>query len=345
MIIVIDSLGFTMSKKGGRIVVTYVYSDKKVSKEFAISKVTAVIISSSGSISTRLLKELALHNIPVIFASSYSPFGVFHPYFMHATVITRREQMRALSDSRGVSLAKAFVKAAIINKVRVLRYFAKSRERSDPGLAELLNNSANRIERLIDHVKELRGDLNSLRFILMGYEGEGTQIYYDALTHLFDPELGFKGRDKRPPKDPVNSILSYGYTILNSVIHLAIAKTGLEPFAGFLHVDRSGKPSLILDLSEEFRQPIIDVLVVSLFSKRILRMNHFSFEDDGRCFINREGKSIFFDAFESRLKSHVVSSYANRTTFEHAIFLQARGIARFLIGRAINYKPFIWKWW
>jgi len=345
LIIVIDSPGFAMFKRGGRIVVTYVYSDGKVTKEFAISKVTAVIISSSGSISTRLLRELASHNIPVIFTTSYAPFGVFHPYFMHATVITRREQMRALSDSRGLFLAKAFVRAAIINKVRVLRYFAKSRERSDYGMAELLSSSADRIKKLVDRVNELSGDLDSMRLNLMGYEGEATQIYYDALTQLFDPELGFRGRDKRPPRDPVNSILSYGYTVLNSVVHLAIAKTGLEPFAGFLHVDRSGKPSLILDLSEEFRQPIIDVLVISLFSRGVLKLDHFSFEDDGRCFIGKEGKVVFFNAFESRLKSNIASPYAKKTTFEHAIMLQARGIARFLIGRDITYKPFIWKWW
>lgn len=345
MIVVIDSLGFTMSKRKGRIAVTYVYSDRKVTKEFAISNITAIVISSSGSISTKLLKEIASHNIPIIFTSSYAPFGVFHPYFMHATVVTRREQMRALSDSRGLLIAKAFVRAAMINKVRVLRYFAESRRRSDPGLAELLNSHADRIEELLPYVKELNGDLDSLRVNLMGYEGEATQIYYDALTQLFDPELGFRGRDRRPPRDPVNSVLSYGYTILNSIVHLAIAKVGLEPFAGFLHVDRSGKPSLILDLSEEFRQPIIDVVVTSLFSKGVLKLNHFSFEDDGRCFIGKEGKSIFFNALESRLKSNTPSPYAKRTTFEHAIMLQARGLARFLIGRAIVYKPFIWRWW
>ena len=120
---------------------------------------------------------------------------------------------------------------------------------------------------------------------------------------------------------------------------------GLEPFAGYLHVDRSGRPSLVLDLSEEFRQPIIDVLVVSLFSKKALDINSFDILDDGRWAIKKEAKNVFFDGLRKRLQNQIRSSDGVETTFEQCILRQARNIVRYLLGRLPSYQPFIWKWW
>lgn len=340
VVLVVNSHGFKLGRRRGRLIISYADGSKK---EVPISRISVIVISARGSLSTDVIRELSQNNIPIIFAGNFSPYAVLHPYFMHATVVTRREQMRALSDYRGFQLAKSFCFAATINKVQVLRYFAKSRERIDSDLSMMLRDAAARIEDLARKIRNLEGSLVQLRLSMMGLEGEGARIYYDMLRYLVPPELGFKGRERRPPRDPVNSVLSYGYTILNSIILLSIAKTGLEPFAGFLHVDRSGKPSLILDLSEEFRQPIVDVLAISLFSKKRLKLEHFSYGDNGMCLLNDAGKEIFYEAFNKRLLSRAYPGDKNYT-FENAIMRQARNIARFLIGKIPSYDPFIWRW-
>ncbi|MGQ4894218.1 MAG: CRISPR-associated endonuclease Cas1 [Candidatus Njordarchaeia archaeon] len=341
-IFIVDSHGFKLGKKGQRIVVNW--NDGR-REEISVKKLSIVVISGSGSVSTQAMQLLADNNIPVVFTSRNSPYATMHPFFMHGTVLTRREQMRSLDDHRGLHLAKAFVYSAIMNKVRTLRYFIKSRVRTDPLIKDDIEEFSKKIEEITNKLIELDGNLQFLRSTIMGLEGESANLYYRALSLLLPDELGFKGRDRRPPKDPVNSVLSYGYTVLTSIVLLAIAKVGLEPFAGYLHVDRSGRPSLILDLSEEFRQPIIDVLVVSLFSKRSLDIESFDILDDGRWAIKKESKGIFFDGLRKRLQMNIRSADGVETTFERCILRQARNIVRYLLGRIPIYKPFIWKWW
>ena len=337
VVLSINRHGFKLFRRGRRLVVVFSDGEKR---EVAISKLSVVVISARGSISVDVIRELANNNIPIVFAGGFSPYAVLHPFFMHATVLTRREQMASLFDYRGFYLARAFCFATTMNKARVLKYFSKSRRRTDPDVADFLDDSASRIEEIAGEINGLEGDLALLRFKMMGLEGEAAKIYYNALKYLLPTELGFNGREKRPPRDPVNSLLSYGYTILNSLVMLAIAKTGLEPFAGFLHTDRSGKPSLVLDLSEEFRQPIIDVVVVSLFSKRVLTGDDFFIGDGGFWMLCDEGRVKFFEAFNRRLKSN---SCVGGRSFEAAIMRQARKIARFILRRDPVYEPFIWR--
>ena len=340
VVLVVNSHGFKLKKRGGRLIVAYSDGSKK---EVAISKLSVVVICARGSLSTDVIRELAECNVPIVFAGNFSPYAVLHPFFMHATVLTRREQMRAIDDDRGFHLAKAFCYATTMNKARVLYYFAKSRERTDEELASFLRGVARRIEELAGEIYGLRGKLSSLRMRMMSIEGEGARIYYDTIKYLVPSELGFHGRDRRPPRDPVNSLLSYGYTILNSIVLLSIAKTGLEPFAGFLHADRSGKPSLVLDIAEEFRQPIVDVVVISLFSKRRLSLDDFDYDDAGYYYLNKEGRVKFFDAFNKRLQMRAFPD-GKGISFEAAIMRQAREVARFVLGRVPGYKPFIWRW-
>jgi len=329
-----------LRKRGGRLIVTYPDGSKK---EVAVSKLSVVVVCARGSFSTDIIRELAECNVPIVFSNNFSPYAVLHPFFMHATVLTRREQMRAIDDDRGFQLAKAFCYATTMNKARVLYYFAKSRERSDNELASLLREVAGKIEELALKIYGLRGKLSTLRMKMMGIEGEAARIYYDAVKYLVPSDLGFRGREKRPPRDPVNSLLSYGYTILNSIVLLSIAKTGLEPFAGFLHTDRSGKPSLVLDLAEEFRQPLVDVVVISLFSKKRLSMEDFDHSDNGCCYLNEDGRAKFFDAFNKRLQTRAFPD-GKSISFEAAIMRQAREVARFVLGRVPVYRPFVWRW-
>lgn len=337
-IFIVDAMGYKVGKSGMKIVVSFSDGTRI---ERSVLTFSSLILGGSGSISLNALKLLADYNIPVVLTGSHGAFATFHPFFMHGTVIVRREQFLAYLDNRGVVLAKGFVLGALLNKVMVLRYFAKNRNDS---LAVLLLNHADSIERIADEVRNIQGNrVDDIRLNLMGLEGEGSRLYYEALSRIIPKELGFESRNRRPPRDPVNAALSYGYIMLNSVVALTIAKVGLEPFAGFLHVDRSGKPSLVLDLSEEFRQSIIDIMIVSMFSRGWLNQNDFDFTGSS-VLLNKEGKRKFFEHFRKRLK-HKVRVNGVNTTLEGAILRQAREIVRFLLGRSNNYESFVFRWW
>jgi len=336
MFLYLDTPGFRMGRKSGRIVV-YLHDGSR--REVPVVRLDAVVVGARGSISSDAVRLLSMNGIPVVFASRFSPYAVVHPFFMHGTVITRREQMLSYSDNRGVHLAKAFCYAATMNKARVLMYLAKSR-----GVVEFREISK-RIEEIANEIMGVEGELDDIRLRLMGLEGNAARMYFDALRSVFPEWTGFVGRDYRPPTDPVNSLLSYGYVVLNAICCLAIAKCGLEPFAGFLHCDRSGKPSLVLDLSEEFRQPIVDIIAIRLFSKGMLSEGHFVFGDDGFVYLNREGKAVFFEALSKRLRKRVKDPYGSPVAFKGAIMRQARNIARFVLGVIPSYKPFVWRWW
>jgi CRISPR-associated protein Cas1 len=336
---VVDAFGYKVGKSGLKLVVKFSNGE---CLERSVMKFSTLILGGSGSISLEALKLLSSYNIPVVFISSGGAFATCHPFFMHGTVITRREQFLAYYDNRGLTLAKGFVTGALLNKSMVLKYFAKNRDES---IASILLRYADRIDRIVERVKDVGdGDLDDLRFVFMGYEGEGSHYYYEALTRIIPKEFGFSGREKRPPRDPVNSLLSYGYIILNGIVSVAIAKAGLEPFAGFLHTDRSGKPSLVLDIAEEFRQPIVDVVVVSLFTRNWVSMEDFEFTDSGTVLIGKGGKRKFFERFRERLYSRVKVDGVN-TTFDGAITRQARKIVKFLLRRVNVYRPFVFRWW
>lgn len=338
-VFVVDSFGYKVGKSGLKLVVRFADGERV---ERSVLTFSSLVLGGSGSVSLEALRLLADYNIPIVFIGSGSAFATCHPFFMHGTVITRREQFLAYLDSRGVVLARGFVLGALLNKVMVLRYFAKNR---DSSVASVLLRYADRIDAIVDRVRDIDGNhVDDLRFSLMGFEGEGTHLYYEALSRIIPREFGFTGREKRPPRDPVNSLLSYGYIILNSVVSVAVAKSGLEPFAGFLHVDRSGKPSLVLDLSEEFRQPIVDVVVVSLFTRGWVTLDDFEFTDSGSVRIGKDGKKKFFERFRERLVAKVKVGGSN-TTFEGAIMGQARAVVRFILGRSRSYRPFVFRWW
>ncbi len=336
-ILFIDSPGYKVGKSGMKIVVNFSDGERI---ERSVLTFSSLVLGGTGSISTSALKLLADYNIPVVFVNSSGAYATLHPFFMHGTVIVRREQMLAYLDKRGVELSKAFVTGALANKEMVLRYLAKNREDSS-----FLLRYADDINRLIERIKTIEGErVDNIRFELMGLEGEGARLYFEAISRILPKELGFNGRNRRPPRDPVNAMLSYGYIILNGIIALTVAKIGLEPFAGFLHVDRSGRPSLVLDLSEEFRQPIVDLTVIPMFSREWLKIDDFEFLDSGAVLIGREGKRKFFNKFKEKLGSK--TKYKGvKTTFEGAILMQTRDVARFLLGRIPKYDPFIFKWW
>jgi CRISPR-associated protein Cas1 len=183
--------------------------------------------------------------------------------------------------------------------------------------------------------------LDKLRSDIRSIEAEAANVYWQGIALVLKEIIDFPGRKKKfdLPKDPVNICLNYGYGILASEIWLAIEYASLDPFAGFLHADSPRRPALVVDLIEEFRQPVVDRSILSIAidsSKRIQ-----SFIDGER--LSQEGRKAVIESVYRRLNDQI--TFQNRKLPIHThILLQARRIGDFLLKRASTYDPFVEKW-
>ncbi|NHI93721.1 MAG: CRISPR-associated endonuclease Cas1 [Candidatus Lokiarchaeota archaeon] len=339
MIYVFDKPGTYIGKKSATIYVKYPDKEKK---EIAVRNLGGLVVGSKVQISNDALFMLASNGISVIFVKKHRPTAVFHPFAAHGTVLTRREQILAYNDDRGTYLAKQFAMSALENKARMLARLRKNRMQ-DQVVEPILKDAIDNIKQQIQALDGVMGNIDDVRWDIMGIEGIGTREYFQAIKNIIPSWLGFERRERRPPKDPLNSSLSFGYTILYGEILIGIATAGLEPFAGYLHSDRSGKPSLALDLIEEFRQIIVDRLVFKLFTKKMLTEEDFERPSDMMMF-TEDGKKKFLRHLYEEIENGMENSNGKRVSYRQLILRQARSLVHFLIGRTPEYLPFIMPW-
>lgn len=175
---------------------------------------------------------------------------------------------------------------------------------------------------------------------LMGIEGITSKIYFSAFKLMLRKEFKFQQRTRHPPRDPVNSVLSYGYTILTSEIFGLLFAVGFDPYVGFFHGIRYGRPSLALDMVEEFRAPLIDRLMLTLFNKRILKQEHFDNVEDG-ILLNREGKNLFFKQYERMMEDYCLEKGLDeRITNRRLLYHQCINLLKAIESGKI-YEPFL----
>ena len=331
MLVAVSTPGARVGKRGRRIIIRAGGEEREV----PVDRIDALLVTTNVTVSYGAVKLLSEALVPVFYARGWRPMAVLMPFVGHGSVLVRREQIRAYMDWRGEHLAKAFAWAATENKAALLLALAKSRGGE---LAEGLREAAFRIRELGSRIRSEEGAPDSLRARLMGLEGEAASIYYSTLALVLPEELGFKGRTRRPPRDVVNAALSLGYSLLNLRVSIALAVCGLEPYAGFLHSDRSGKPSLTLDLAEEFRQPIVDRAVITLAVRRQLTPEDY---DSG--LLSEKAKKLLLQALQERLTTETKAG-KRKSSYEQEVFRQARRLARFLLGKDREYKPFTYRW-
>ena len=176
----------------------------------------------------------------------------------------------------------------------------------------------------------------------LGLEGAASRIYFQELARTLAPEWEFGGRQRRPPPDPVNAMLSYGYTILAHETAAAAETAGLDPMVGFLHRHRSGRPALALDLMEEFRPATVDVAVRRLIATDQVRPEQFDDDPAAGCRMSPDARTAFLAAYERRmltLTTHELTG--RRVSYRVALSLQAKALARSLLDPSAVYQPHI----
>jgi len=339
MRLVIDGFGKFLGRKGETIVVK---EDRKIVARLQPQELEQVIISGKGTISTDALRLLAEHGVDVLIVDFRGEIlAILMPPMMR-TVSTRREQYLAYKDKRGVKIAKEFVKAKIKNQKAILYTLAKRRVDTQPELAEKLYSAAKELEELSEKVRVIEGkNIEEVREILFNLEGRAAQHYWEAVGGLLR-DLGFKERSGRYATDPVNSMLNYGYGILMGEIWRAVHYAGLDPYGGFLHADKPGKPSLVLDLMEEFRPHVVDRFVIKLVTRKIVSPEDFEIVD-GVCQMKENTRRLFLQEFLSDLSSNVRLE-ENKSSWSNVMLHQARQLAKFLRGERTTYDGFIQYW-
>ena len=259
-------------------------------------------------------------------------------------VLLRREQYRRAADPAATArLVAAVVTAKTLNQRTVIRRALRDHAGTMPTAAVAALEAAER--RLTDIAR--RAGRNQGTDELRGLEGEAGAVYFAVFDHLIrsdDPALRFCGRSRRPPLDPVNALLSLLYTLLTHDCRSALETFGLDPAVGFLHRDHPGRPSLALDLVEEFRPVIADRLALSLINRRQVGPGDWRRLETGAVLPTDDARKALLVAFQERKKEEMLHPYLEeRAPLGLMPQLQAQLLARHLRGDLDGYPPFVWK--
>ena len=313
-------------KNGGVLVVKL----EEGSRTVPLAQVTQVVCCGDVSWSGAALRELAEEGIGVAYVGPHGQWvGRWEPPEGKA-VLLRRAQFRAADDE---AITLAIARAIVTGKLRNSRSLLM-RARRDGSLAG--TDEIDAIEGLQDRIGGAT-TLDQLR----GLEGESAARYFAAYGRLISVQgFHFERRMRRPPPDPINAMLSFGYTLLAHAVATAVHCVGFDAHVGFLHAVRYGRESLALDLQEEFRSVVVDALVAALVHKRMIQPGDFT-QDATSCRLSDAGRRTFIEQFERKLESEVVHPVLrDRVTHRRAIELQARVLAKFLTGELPAYVSF-----
>lgn len=237
-----------------------------------LARLRSLLVSGRGvTISSDLIGALVERGITLAFMSGRGqPLANLSAPGLSGTVQTRRSQLEAYSSPLGVQLAAEFIRGKLRNQKHQLQYSGKYIKVSAPERFARLEKKIAAIGNIRKQLLNFQApQLEAVRDKLMGFEGTGARLYWEGVAIILEGSVQFPGRETRGAIDPINSALNYGYGILYAQISGALANAGLELFAGFLHVDRPGKPSLVLDLVEEFRAPVVDRAVLALVNQGV----------------------------------------------------------------------------
>jgi CRISPR-associated protein Cas1 len=236
------------------------------------------------------------------------------------------------------------VAGKLVNMRTLLLRYARTREDGDHTTLEA---AAAQVRRCLHQLKHLEApaavdpaDRMHGLGPLLGLEGSGSSAYYGALGAMLRDGWEFAGRVKRPPTDPVNALLSFGYTVLTNQVVSLVWAVGLDPGIGVLHQPGFGKPALALDLVEQFRPLIVDSVVLTLLNTGQLKPNDFRTELGG-CWLKDDARKLFLTRLESRLDEKVQHPIFNyKVTYRRCMELQARLFAKYAMREIDHYAPF-----
>ncbi len=295
-----------------------------------LGDIQQVVLVGAVGVTTPAMAKLLDLNIPLMFLNSRGKFLGRLTTPTSYNLPLRQEQYRKNDDAGfGLNLARCIVRGKVHNQYIQVKRWSR-RHSLSPGGPNDLMQCCTRAEAATEMEE------------LLGIEGNAARIYFSLLEQVLDTGWNFHNRNRRPPKDPVNALLSLGYTLLTYTLSSALEVVGLDPYLGYYHVEQYGRPALALDLLEEFRAPVVDSLAVSLVNRGQLALDDFETDaETGGQFLTRHGWRVFAHHFTRKLETTLHLPGIQRPLSYQKIFeVQARKLARLIQGKESSYHPF-----
>jgi CRISPR-associated protein Cas1 len=313
------------------------YQDK--THNCRLVELTLVVILPGVQLTDEAIAQLLDRGIETLFLRRDGQFrGRLQGQFQ-TNPMFRLAQYRIVDTTFGMALAQLLVMA----KIRNQRVLLQQRHRSTKAQISELAEAIDAIAAYMLQLKNTSTPLN--RSELMGIEGICARTYYQALRHYFPPQWNFTGRNRRPPLDPINALLSWGYGVLLARVFAACVQAGLDPYLGFFHATEPYRPNLVLDLMEEFRPVVVDQAVISMIKSDLLQREDFQPSPDGEgIWLGVTAKKLLLGQLERRLREPFLYPAQNRRLSLSQILLeQARSLARCLVESRLDYQGFVLK--
>ncbi len=334
----VTTQGAYLAKEGETVVVRV---EHEIRMRIPVHNLGGIVCFGQVSVSPFLMAHCAESGVGISHLTEHGRFLARIEGETTGNVLLRREQFRRADEpAASMAIARPIVEAKIMNCRTVLGRSVRDRPKSESA-ATLSAASAQLVFRLEEARRE--NDLDRLR----GLEGMAARDYFgafDALVVQQKEDFRFDGRNRRPPLDRMNALLSFLYTLLVHDIRGALEGAGLDPQVGFLHRDRSGRPSLALDLMEEFRPFLADRLALSLVNRQQLNGRNFRISESGAVFLDEQGRKEVLVAYQKRKQEEIRHPFlGDRTTVGMLPHLQALLLSRYLRGDLDGYPPFIWR--
>lgn len=314
-----------LEKEYGRLLVT---REDEVLLRLPINNVNAVVLVGTAGVTSQALQALLAQKTPLFLVrrdgdllGQLTPPAGFNLPLRQAQYRRNDEPVFALALAREIVAGKIHNQAVLVKRLSRRRGWGQISDAFET--AEVSARACDRLDSLL------------------GIEGSAANAYFELFQKAFDPSWKFIKRNRRPPRDPVNALLSLGYTFLGHAMTAALQVVGLDPYLGYFHQEEYGRPALALDLIEEFRAPLVDSLALTLINKRLLQEKDFEPGAGGGIYLTRKGMRVFVREFSDRLESTFTSRSLGRPLSYRKLFeVQARSLANLILGKEIGYHPF-----
>jgi len=318
-----------------------VWQNKEKKGQYPLLMLEGIVSFSYQGASPALMGECARRGISLCFMAQNGRFLARVCGAERGNVLLRKQQVR-LSDSQTLSckIARNFIFGKVYNSRWSLERTVRDHAlRVD---AQKLKDVSRQLAERLEPIAACE-ELDRLR----GLEGEASARYFGVLNQMIlnqKDDFIFEDRNRRPPTDPVNALLSFVYTLLAHDCAAALESVGLDPYVGFMHRDRPGRTSLALDLMEELRPVYADRLMITLINTKEIQIRHFQKQADGAVLLNDEGRRVVLSAWQNRKREEITHPYLKeKLAWGLVPYAQALLLARHIRGDLDGYPPFLWK--
>ncbi len=318
-----------------------VYDDKKEIGRVPLHNLEGIVSFGYRGTSPALMGACADKNISLCYLTPQGKFLARVTGKVKGNVILREQQF---SSSKDEKISLEIAKTCILGKVYNARWVLERAGRDHPMQidVEAVKHASLQLKSFLEYIEDAKS-MDQLR----GYEGEAASIYFGIFDELIlqqKKDFVFQGRNKKPPLDNVNAMLSFVYTLLTNQITSALESVGLDPYVGYMHTDRPGRASLSLDLIEELRAVMADRFVLSLINKKIVSGKNFTRKENGAVLMDADMRKKLLSEWQNKKKEIITHPYLKeKMEWGMVPYVQAMLLARFLRGDLDGYPVFLWK--